>query len=100
MASTNCTLCNPEAGETASGRCVPMVGRKFGKLTVLALVCVAPRHWKCRCVCGSITVVEGGNLRRKVGGIKSCGKCGRASDLPRYADWKRAQREASDARAD
>ena len=74
-----------------------MVGRRFGRLTVEELVCIAPRYWRCRCQCGKDTVVEGGNLRRKVGGIKSCGKCGRAGDVPRDVDWKRAQKGASDA---
>jgi hypothetical protein len=50
-----------------------MIGRTFGRLTVLefAGVVSARRMWKVRCICGTERVVAGGNLRS--GGSQSCG---------------------------
>ena len=53
---------------------ISLVGQKFGKLTVLERVennrfnhvC-----WKCQCECGSITIVDGTNLKN--GNTTSCG---------------------------
>lgn len=53
---------------------IDMVGKRFGRLTVLSRA-GRDKHrntqWLCRCDCGVITVVLGGNLRR--GYTKSCG---------------------------
>jgi hypothetical protein len=57
---------------------VTMIGKRFGSLTVVQLAAIGPRRWKCLCNCGRYHVVEGGNLRRKVGGTRSCGQCWRA----------------------
>lgn len=49
-----------------------MLGRDFGRLTVLSLVVgVRPTRWLCRCACGEQTTVRGGNL--VTGKVKSCG---------------------------
>jgi hypothetical protein len=96
MASINCKLCNPEVGESArSGRCLPMTGRRYGRLVVEELACIAPRCWKVRCDCGNTTICEGGNLRRK-NGTRSCGRCESPAGVPRYKDMMRAKKEASD----
>ena len=49
-------------------------GNKYGKLTVISRVANNSQgraQWKCKCECGSYTIVEGGNLRS--GASKSCG---------------------------
>jgi hypothetical protein len=97
MLYTNCKLCQRETGEPARSRCTPMVGRRFGRLAVEALACIAPRCWKCRCDCGNVTIVEGGNLRRRVNGIRSCGRCESPAGVPRYRDLMKAKREANNA---
>src|ERR1700721_2872348 len=50
-----------------------MVGRRFGRLVVLAFVEMAGRRsrWLCRCECETAKVIDGGNLRS--GGVRSCG---------------------------
>jgi hypothetical protein len=98
MQRPDCKLCNPEVGETAhrSGRCAPMTGRRFGALIVEELACIAPRCWKCLCDCGTTSIVEGGNLRRKVNGTRSCGRCESSAGVPRYKDMMRAKKEAGD----
>lgn len=48
-----------------------LIGRKFGKLTVLSLVNIAPRKYLCRCDCGGQTIVDPGNLKN--GHTQSCG---------------------------
>lgn len=59
------------------GNLVDLTGERFGRLTVIALVCKhrengAPATiWKCKCDCGNIVDVRAGNLRS--GGTKSCG---------------------------
>jgi hypothetical protein len=85
------------ADEPVRSRCVPMLGNRYGSLVVEALACYAPRCWKCRCDCGRVTVVEGGNLRRKKGCTKSCGRCGRGDGVPRYSELRKAKGEASNA---
>lgn len=50
---------------------VDMVGRRFGRLTVLRKSAVRMGKFMCRCDCGNIAVVIGGNLRR--GNTTSCG---------------------------
>lgn len=53
---------------------VPMIGRRFGMLTVLARASLpgeGPIMYRCRCDCGRERVVRGGNLR--MGQQRSCG---------------------------
>ena len=53
---------------------VDITGQKFGRLTALERVGTDSTHkavWKCRCDCGNIVEVPGGNLRS--GNTKSCG---------------------------
>jgi hypothetical protein len=97
MQRPDCKTCNGGTGETARSRCTPMVNRRFGRLTVEALACIAPRCWKCKCSCGRTTIVEGGNLRRKDNGTKSCGRCYSPDGIPRYRDLMKAKREANNA---
>lgn len=49
-------------------RPVDLTGKTFGKLTVIEKVVT---KWKCRCECGNIKDVTGGNLKSK--NTKSCG---------------------------
>ena len=57
-----------------------LLGRRFGKLTVISIAenKNGRTMWKCRCDCGKIKEVETGNLKR--GNSKSCG-CSRADYL-------------------
>ena len=60
--------------EKLRGRAKDMTGQIFERLTVLSVVRFPGRpalHWRCRCACGTITVVAGPHLR--FGGVKSCG---------------------------
>lgn len=53
---------------------VDLTGKRFGKLIVVERAENAPNGvaiWKCKCDCGNIAFVRGGNL--KSGGVKSCG---------------------------
>ena len=53
---------------------IPLLGRRFGKLTVIKLIEKAKHrgaHWLCLCDCGKETVAQGGNLR--AGERVSCG---------------------------
>lgn len=51
-----------------------MVGRRFGKLTVVQMVAdVTPRKWLCSCDCGGSVVVAGDSLR--LGRTKKCPAC-------------------------
>ena len=60
------------------GNLIEMIGRRFGKLEVIAL---DPErrppsrafYWVCRCDCGNVVSVWGSNLRRKTRGVRSCG---------------------------
>lgn len=55
-----------------------LVGKKFGRLTVLRQVESKDRRvmWECECECGNITIVDGAHL--KDGHTKSCGCIGRS----------------------
>lgn len=97
MQPFDCKTCSNGAVESDRSNAVPMVGRRFGRLTVEGLACFAPRCWKCLCDCARTTIVEGSNLRRKVNGTKSCGKCPRHRGVPRYSELRK-KKEASDAR--
>lgn len=57
-----------------------LTGKIFGRLTVLRLARVSQQrsYWKCRCRCGTVLVVDGGNLRS--GHSSSCG-CARRETL-------------------
>lgn len=51
-----------------------MVGRTFGRLTVIEQNGVNARKlaiWKCRCQCGKVVIRAGSDLRK--GSVKSCG---------------------------
>ena len=54
-----------------------ITGQKFGKLTVLYPLKYYKNGygmwWLCVCECGNLTLVKGGDLRRKKFGRKSCG---------------------------
>jgi len=70
-----------EAGAAAT---VPMIGKRFGKLTVIKRVGSQQLHgdisaavWRCRCDCGRVKDVVGAVLRRKRGAVRSCGCAGR-----------------------
>ena len=54
---------------------IHMIGRTFGKLTVLSEKEKSCGHtrWLCRCSCGNVSIVDGGNLRS--GHTQSCGHC-------------------------
>lgn len=72
-----------------------LVGQTFGHLTVIAReerTSERQAHWKVVCVCGAVTVVRGGRLRR--GHTTSCG-CARVphvthgrSDTRLYHVWR------------
>lgn len=54
---------------------IDIVGRRFGRLVVLALARVGREAvWRCRCDCGAVVESAGSPLRR--GRTTSCG-CGR-----------------------
>lgn len=56
------------------GKAIPMLGRKFGKLTVIEMACNidGQKAWICKCECGNMTIpVRGYDLR--AGRQKSCG---------------------------
>lgn len=54
-----------------------LVGRKFGRLEVLAQAERPPgktgRHWRCRCDCGTVRVVRGVALTKSHRPSRSCG---------------------------
>jgi hypothetical protein len=50
-------------------RLVDITNRRFGRLVVIQHA--GSRYWKCQCDCGSIKLVQGGNLR--AGLTRSCG---------------------------
>jgi hypothetical protein len=85
-----------------------MIGRTFGRLTVLARDCTRESNrdfWSCRCVCGKTHSAMGPNLRS--GATKSCGclmreRVSRAqrthglSDLRAYQAWFGAHQRCYD----
>ena len=52
-------------------KAIEMTGKEFGRWTVLLRDETKPTHWICKCSCGTIKPVFGGNLRN--GTSKSCG---------------------------
>ena len=71
-------------------------GHRYGRLVVLRRVAAAlllsqrPARWECRCDCGTLRVVTGGQLR--AGNVKSCGCLKREYDAER-----RRRHEVSEA---
>lgn len=70
------------AGDTKSCGCqdkthfVDLVGKKFGRLTVISRAENNKYNqscWNCLCDCGNKIVVRGGSLKDKKNGTKSCG---------------------------
>lgn len=65
-----------------------MIGKKFGKLTVIEECEERDNHNKimytCKCDCGKITIVNGNNLR--VGNTKSCGCLNHEANNCRWVD--------------
>lgn len=75
------------------GKCTKfddLIGKTFNNLTVIDHIGIIKknRHWKCRCVCGNITIVYGGHLKN--GRVKSCG-CDRGdhnlATTSEYRSW-------------
>ena len=52
-----------------AGPAIDLTGQVFGRLT--AIEHVTSKGWRCRCECGTIKIVPGGNLRS--GMTRSCG---------------------------
>lgn len=53
---------------------IDITGNKYGKLTVIRRAESAPKgitRWECKCDCGNVVIVRGGNLKN--GAVKSCG---------------------------
>jgi hypothetical protein len=81
-----------------------LVGKTFGDLTVVSFAGKTDRLiWNCRCVCGSIHVTTGDNLRS--GHTKSCGcrRKGRSGNRkhgyyrhPEYESYRLAKRRCQD----
>lgn len=59
--------------EQAKHNAVPMLGKRFGFLTVLEARKLKPKtwHWLVRCDCGTEKILDGRDLRK--GSVKSCG---------------------------
>jgi len=65
------------------GKLIDLTGQVFGELTVLARdydyvkehnIKQNRPYWKCKCSCGTITTVSGGNLTQE-NGVKRCMNC-------------------------
>lgn len=52
-------------------RAVDHTGRQFGSWTVVRLISISPRVWECRCACGTVSMVRGGQFVS--GHSRSCG---------------------------
>lgn len=97
-----CPICGKEFELKAyniskTGRCMAcytqnLLGKRFGKLTVIERAESRKSHsyWLCKCECGSYVKVEGGNLQS--GGVKSCG-CLLHHNPKRIESVKKAIRE-------
>ncbi len=62
-------------------RAIDLTGKQFGKLTVLredGHASCGKRQWLCKCACGNIVTVIGGNLTK--GSSTSCG-CSKTADI-------------------
>ena len=64
---------------------IDLTGQRFGKLVVIAETDKRASNggiiWKCKCDCGNVVEVEGGNLRRRRNPTQSCGCKTNANDL-------------------
>ena len=80
------TACQPKR-EKPSSRIVDLVGRKFGRLTVIAFDRKEDYkiYWHVRCECGTEKSVLGMRLRQ--GTVKSCG-CAKRENWERLANGK------------
>ena len=84
-------------------RPLDIVGKNFGKLTVLERVFVCQgkySQWKCLCDCGNITIQRGSKL---VSGVRlSCGcsllkhGCSSKGTRPEYNSWRSMMRRCYD----
>lgn len=67
---------------------IDLIGKRFGKLTVLSLCEEKSNNgilvWECKCDCGNTIYVRGGNLKN--GHTKSCGCKAKEDRLNRYED--------------
>jgi hypothetical protein len=79
--------------ETGALMTVPMIGKRFGMLTVVARagsrqLCndQSLAIWRCVCLCGSIKDVAGAHLRR--GSVKSCGCLRRDLGRSKLVAWR------------
>lgn len=84
--------------DMASFQIVDRTGERYGKLTVIKLADEKEKSgaykWVCRCDCGNIVIVGGGNLRN-IGGTRSCGHCvSKAIPAQEYDDKKRIELSA------
>lgn len=73
-----------------------MVGKKYGRLTVLLMGARSKGKttWFCRCECGNHKIVPGERLRNKSGRVRSCGclrkginKTHGMTNSPEWAAW-------------
>ena len=67
------------------GKLIDLTGQRFGRLTVIERAgkdYIGQAMWRCRCDCGNVTVVAGGNLR--TGNTKSCGCYGHELTIGGY----------------
>ena len=67
-----------------------MIGKQYGRLTVLTVLTKSPHAYvQCRCTCGRIVSVYAYNVRRGV--TRSCGCLFReVVKLPRPTNWDMA----------
>ena len=65
------------------GKCIDLVGKKYGKLTVIEKTDKRTRSglviWKCECECGKIIETNTNSLNS--GNTRSCGKCNKIENL-------------------
>lgn len=103
LVSGNSTSCGCLQRERISGyRLIDLVGKTFGRLTVIKRAdspkgSKCPR-WVCRCSCGNIVEVMGTELRG--GGTQSCGCLKREMCISRSTKWKDDIERALTARFD
>lgn len=70
--TTNPSHRPPKVRTIPVGRACDITGQKFGRLTVVARhLSDGGPHWVCKCDCGGMKIVAGGNM--KSGMTKSCG---------------------------
>lgn len=60
----------------AKGKYIDMTGQRFGRLVCEHYVGADKQRasmWECTCDCGKTTIVRAADLKRKKGGVQSCG---------------------------